>query len=117
MAKIEQGMTTIPLEVLNEKNRVIRALREENEVLRRQINGMRYAESLLRLKELLPPTLTTIQVGEFLQLSTARARQLIVEGRIPAFQLGDDGKWYVLTEKFIDYIAEHMTGVQEELEV
>ena len=76
-----------------EKNREIRILREENMMLRRQLNAMEFAESLFRLKEQLPRTLTTQQVAEFLQTSTSSARQLIVSGKIPgAFQLGE-GKW------------------------
>ncbi|MBQ6519448.1 MAG: hypothetical protein IJI14_12060 [Anaerolineaceae bacterium] len=112
------GMTTIPQAVLDEKNRIIRQLSEENLTLHRQINAMRYSADLMRHKDLLPPTLNTKQVGEFLGISTARARQLIVERRIAgAFQLEETGLWFVLTDKFIDYIEEHITQVQEELPV
>lgn len=112
------GMTTVPQAVLDEKNRIIRQLSEENMVLHREVNAMRMASDLMRHKELLPPTLNTKQVGEFLGISTNRARQLIVEGRIAgSFQLEETGLWFVLTEKFIDYIQEHMTQEQEGLPV
>ena len=101
-----------------EKNREIRILREENMMLRRQLNAMEFAESLFRLKEQLPRTLTTQQVAEFLQTSTSSARQLIVSGKIPgAFQLGERGNWYVLTEKFITGIEGLLIDAQEGLPV
>lgn len=112
------GMTTLPQAVLDEKNRIIRQLSEENMVLHRQINAMRMAEGLSRYREKLPPTLNTQQVADFLQVSQARARQLIVEKRIAgAFQFEGNGLWYVLTDKFMDYIEEHMTQIQEEMPV
>ena len=112
------GMTTLPQAVLDEKNRIIRQLSEENMVLHRQINAMRMAEGLSRYREKLPPTMSPQQIADFLQISYARALQLIAEKRIAgAFQLQGKGLWFVLTDKFLDYIEEHMTQIQEEMPV
>ena len=121
MAKIrwdKTDMVEITREAYERLHRENRQFREENMMLRRQVNAMKFAESLLRMKELLPPTLTTQQVAEFLQTSTASARQLIVSGKIPgAFQLGERGNWYVLTEKFLEGIESRLVEEQEGLPV
>ena len=113
---ITAGMTTIPLEVLNAKNQRIRELSEENMMLNRRINALRMQLDMQRNQNL-PEMLTTDQVGAFLQISTARARQMIIDRQLPAIQFTRDGKWYVPRQKLIDHIEKHMISVQEEMPV
>lgn len=110
------GMTTIPTEVLDAKNRQIRELTEENMMLHRRINGLRMQIDMQRNRDL-PELLTTEQVADFFQTSAAGARKMIVSGQIPAVQLVKDGKWYVPTQKLIDRIEELMITPQEEMPV
>ena len=49
------------------------------------------------------------------QLSSANIDSTVVSGG--AFQLQGKGLWFVLTDKFLDYIEEHMTQIQEEMPV
>ena len=106
-------ITRTAYEGLRNENRL---LKEENMMLHRRINAMRMAADLQRFAAL-PEMLTTDQVGEFLQITTARARQMIVDRQLPAIQFAKDGKWYVPRQKLIDFIEEHMITVQEEMPV
>ena len=113
---MSNGMTSIPYEVLDAKNKRIRELTEENMMLHRRINGLRMQIDMQRNKDL-PELLTLEKVAEFFQISPTAARKMIVSGQIPAVQLCRGGKWYVPTQKLMDRIEELMIQPQEEMPV
>lgn len=110
------GMTTIPQDVLDAKNRRIRELEEENMVLHRRINALGLRLDLMRGEDR-PKVLTTTQAAKLLQISTAQVGQWIRDGVLPAFQVKKGGDWRILYDRLMDFIEEYTVNEQEQLPV
>lgn len=109
MATVVKDGIMVSENVWAAKNRRIRELEDEVEMLQRTINSLRYINQMLELKNH-PDFLSAADIAKMLDVSIVTVHKWMDRGEIPVFQAEDKSRRRVPYAGYLSFLERHMTG-------